>query len=113
MMIPAIGRVVYFRPGNGARFRMRIRDQAQPCRADIVYVWNDRNIAVNVDDHEGQRHYFSPVVLIQDGEKPPEGLSYCEWMPYQIAVAKGQIQPTLHAAGAGHVSTKSTELDNH
>ena len=99
MITPTIGRVVYFRPGNGARSRMHIRDH-QPCRADIVYVWNDRNIAVNVDDHEGQRHYFSPVVLIQDGEKPPEGLSYCEW-------------PTLHAAGAGHVSTKSTELDNH
>ena len=111
MITPTVGRVVYFRPGNGARSRMHVRDQ-QPCRADIVYVWNDRNIAVNVDDHEGQRYYFSPVVLIQDGEKPPEGLSYCEWMPYQQAVAKGEIKPTLHAAGAPHVSTKGTELDS-
>ena len=119
MITPTVGRVVYFRPGNGARSRMHIRPgnltggPEQPCRADIVYVWNDRNIAVNVDDHEGQRHYFSPVVLIQDGEKPPKGLSYCEWMPYQKAVAKGEIAPTLHAAGAPHVSTKGTELDSH
>ena len=27
--------------------------------------------------------------------------------------AKGEIKPTLHAAGAPHVSTKGTELDSH
>ncbi len=96
MITPTVGRVVYFRPGNGARSRMFVRDST-PLRADIVYVWNDRRVSLNVDDHEGKRHYFPDVILIQDGEIPPGDGSYCEWMPYQKAVAKGEIKPALHA----------------
>ena len=112
MITPTVGRVVYFRPGNGARSRMRVRG-GQPLRADILFVRDDRHVALNVDDHEGQRHFMPDVLLLQDGETPPIGDSYCEWMPYQKAVAAGKIAPTLHAAGASHVSTKGTELDSH
>jgi hypothetical protein len=111
MIVPTVGRVVYFHPGEGARSRMHVRGD-QPLRADILYVYGDRHVALNVDDHEGQRHFIPHATLMQDGDMPPDG-SYAEWMPYQTAVAKGQIKPTLHAAGASHVSTKGTDLDSH
>jgi hypothetical protein len=85
----------------------------KPLRADIVDVHDDRHVALNVDDHEGKRHFIPRAFLLQEGETPMDGLSYCEWMPYQKAVAKGEIKPTLHATGAPHVSTKSTVLDSH
>ncbi len=110
MITPTVGRVVYFHRGNGARSRMIVRGN-QPLRADIVYVHDDQYVALNVDDHEGNRHFMPKVFLLQDGP-PVEGLSYAYWMPYQKAVAKGEIAPTLHAAGAPHVSTKGTELDS-
>ncbi len=112
MITPTVGRVVYFRPGEGARSRMIVRGN-QPLRADIVYVHDDQYVALNVDDHQGKRHFMPKVFLLQDDVKPVAGLSYAEWMPYQKAVAKGEIAPTLHAAGAPHVSTKGTDLDSH
>jgi hypothetical protein len=108
---PTVGRIVYFRPGKGARSMMNVRDD-QPLRADIVYVWSDRNVSLVVNDHMGVHHFLEHVHLAQEGDLPYDG-SYCEWMPYQKAVAKGEIAPTLHAAGSPHISTKGTELDNH
>jgi hypothetical protein len=81
MITPTIGRVVYFRPGKSARKIMTVRDD-QPLRADIVYVWNDRTVSLNVDDHEGKRHFLETVTLLQEGDFPPDA-SYAEWMPYQ------------------------------
>jgi len=37
------------------------------------------------------------VHLVQDGEDIPESGTYCQWMPYQISVARGEIPPVLHA----------------
>jgi len=112
MITPTVGRIVYFRPGNGMRAIMHVRDD-QPMRADIIYVWNDRRVSLNVDDHEGRRHFIPTVQLLQDGDTPPKDGSYAYWMQYQKDVAAGKIAPTLHAAGAPHVSTKGTELDSH
>jgi hypothetical protein len=87
---------------------MIVRDN-QPLRADIVYVHDDQYVALNVDDHEGKRHFMSKVFLLQDGDKPPLGGSYAEWMPYQKAVAKGEIAPpctppNLRPAGSAPAS---------
>jgi hypothetical protein len=112
MIIPTVGRIVYFRPGEGAKSRMNILGD-QPCKADVLFVHPDGTVNLLVIDHRGCGLVKENVLLIQDGDTPPEGLSYCEWMPYQKVVAKGEIKPTLHAAGALHVSTKSTELDSH
>jgi len=74
----------------------------------------ERSLGV-APERAAQRAGYAPrcaITLRQEGDPLPSG-SYCEWMPYQKAVAKGEIAPTLHAAGAPHISTKSTELDSH
>lgn len=90
MMTPTVGRIVWFR-GYGTI------PEAQALPAMITYVHNDR--LVNLarwtpfgDPLPGE----SKVVLVQEGDPEPDG-QFCHWMPYQKAVAKGEIPPTLHA----------------
>lgn len=112
MITPTVGRIVWFYPGNGARSRMNaIGDQ--PFRADIVYVSDTRRVSLNVDDHLGMRHFVAGAMLLQDDDRAPEGVSYAMWMPYQKAVAKGEIPPTVHATGSPTIATSGTELDSH
>src|SRR5260370_1332722 len=85
MITPTVGRVVYFRRGEGAKSRMNILGD-QPCRADVLFVHPDGKVNLHVIDHRGVGHLLEKVPLIQD-EPPPANGSYCEWMQYQKDVA--------------------------
>jgi hypothetical protein len=93
MIVPSIGRVVWFQPAHfvGAR------DLAQPFAALVAYVHSDRCINVGAFDANGTPFAACSVALLQDDDPIPAGGYYATWMPYQKAVAKGEIPPTLHA----------------
>jgi hypothetical protein len=78
MIVPTVGRVVWFRPGNGSRMMMHVRDDQQPLLANIIYVWNASRVSLHVTDHEGHTHFLPTVQLLQASETPPP-CSYCEW----------------------------------
>jgi hypothetical protein len=90
MIIPTVGRVVWFWPEG------KTSDDQQPCPAIIAYVWSDRLINIAFFDMNGEPDNETSVPLIQEGEPYPP-TRYCEWMPYQKKVAAGEIEPTLHA----------------
>jgi|SRR5579863_5750284 len=100
MITPTVGRIVWYRPD------MQHRDELaqmvagygsdQPMAAQVCYVHSDRMVNLDVTDYEGHHHPRTSVVLVQEGDATPNG-QFCMWMPYQRAVAKGEIAPTLHA----------------
>ena len=88
MIKPTIGRVVLVIRGAS--------DQAEP--ALICYVWNDRLINVGGFCCNGSPFALTSLRLLQDDDAAVTGQPYAQWMPYQKAVAAGEIPPVLHAA---------------
>ena len=91
MIKPTIGRVVLFHPAGA-------EPNAQPWPALICHVYSDTSINVGGFDKRGRPFGETEVELVQDsGHGVPSEKSWCEWMPYQKAVAEGKLAPTLHA----------------
>lgn len=91
MIQPTVGRSVWFRHvSHGA--------EDQPWAAIIAQVNDDRNVNLAVFNGDGCAMAVTNVPLIQEGDPRPEEGHFAEWMPYQKAVAAGEIAPTLHAA---------------
>jgi hypothetical protein len=89
MIIPTVGRVVwYFKFASGGGHK-------GPLAAHVAYVHSTRHVTLMVIDESGEPRPEKSVPLIQDGEPIPDH-DYCCWMPYQKAVASGQIPPTIH-----------------
>ena len=84
MIVPTIGRVIWFQPAHAADQS----DLAQPQAAFITYVHNDRCINVGGFDANGRPTAATSVLLLQDDDKAPTTGNYAQWMPYQVAVAK-------------------------
>lgn len=97
MIKPTVGRVLLFHPpSNAAESGFA---EASICAAIVAYVHSDICVNLAVFDANGRSHSRTSVTLVQEGETPPPGGYYCEWMPYQKAVARGEIPPALHANG--------------
>ena len=90
MIVPTIGRVVWYRP---------CEDAGAIWAALVTYVWSDTVVNLAVFDHNGCCQSRRSVSLHQDANSPAPAGS-CEWMPYQKAVASGQQQPNLHQVAA-------------
>lgn len=92
VIAPSVGRKLHFYP-NGAQFHSNpyVIDAAVPMDADVVYVWGDRMVNLNVRDHIGQVHAFTSVVLRQPDDEAPHG-AYAEWMPFQADQARASAQ---------------------
>lgn len=102
MIIPTVGRAVWYRPSRMDYFAMPENEgaEAQPLAATVTYVHSNTLVNLVVFDVNGAPHGKSSVYLYQGGENdkhPAAGSGFCEWMPYQKAVAKGDIAPTRHA----------------
>lgn len=89
IIVPSVGRIVWYRPSVNDAGVMLIRD-GQPLAAMVVYVWHDRMVNVTVWDHNGKAFVRTSVFLCQDGDVVPPGNAHAEWMPYQ----KGQAAKT-------------------
>jgi hypothetical protein len=89
---PTVGRVVlYYRHG-----KTQFDANEQPEAATVAYVHSETMINLSVVDHNGVQFAATSVFLYQgEGDRPAS--SYAEWMPYQKAVAAGEVAPTLHA----------------
>lgn len=95
---PTVGRVVLFRPGSNDSLRKNLVHR-EPLAAIIAAVHSSSVVNLAVFDVHGQPFGRVNVWLTQEGSAPvPEGESHCHWMPYQLKVASGEIQPVLHAA---------------
>ncbi len=93
MIKPTVGRVVWYRPAEGNLLDF---SQGQPLAAIIAHVHSDTLVNLAIFDANGQLWNRTSVVLVQEGDPVPTS-SYCEWMPYQKSVAKGETAPVLHA----------------
>lgn len=89
MIVPTVGRVVWYRPDDG--------DEQERYAAHVAAVHSNGMVNLMVIDPTGIPFNRMRVRLVQDGEKPGPG--ECEWMPYQ----KGQAARTeqLEAAQGG------------
>lgn len=83
MMAPSIGRKLHFYP-NGVNFHSTpyCIDPSVPMDADVVYVWGDRMVNLNVRDHIGQVHAFTSITLRQPDDAIPQG-AYAEWPTFK------------------------------
>jgi hypothetical protein len=93
MIQPTIGRVVWF-------WRQKGLDEPkveQPNAALVTYVWGDRLVNLVVFDANGNSRGETSVTLLQDDDVGNVYGSFASWMPYQKAVAKGEIAPKLEA----------------
>jgi hypothetical protein len=86
IILPAVGRIVWFRPYN--KKSVVLLDAEQPCAAMVAFVWSDRLVNLTVSDHHGATCSRSSVRLVQDGDPIPDGEDYCAWMPYQVEQAR-------------------------
>lgn len=95
---PTVGRVVHYCPApDDARLQ---RDNRQPLAAIVAMVREDGKLNLMVVAQDGHPVGRIGVQLIQPEETPVAvdiAAGYATWMPYQRAVAAGQIAPTLHA----------------
>lgn len=91
MIKPTVGRVVWYRE-SAAYY-----PPTQAMAAIVTKVTSDNLVNLAVFGPLGDCQGRLNVVLVQDTETPPKIGAYCEWMPYQKAVAAGTIPPTLHA----------------
>jgi len=87
MVKPTNGRVVQF---HAKHSHIQQHDVNQPLAAIITHVWQDRRVNLAVFDSTGGITPVTDVTLVQEGDTPPSGWHYAEWMPYQ----KGQAAKT-------------------
>lgn len=96
MITPTVGRVVWYHPSDEDPTPIF---RGEVLAAIVTRVLTDKEVNLVVFRADGITYGRHKVPLVQDGEKSPVG-RFCEWMPYQKAVAKGEITPTLHATKA-------------
>ncbi len=92
MIRPSIGRVVLYNPSPEDPGGVAPGDGQQA--AIICYVFSDTLVNLVVFDPSGVPYARTAVYLLQEGNHAFR--PFAEWMPYQKAVAKGEIPPTLH-----------------
>jgi hypothetical protein len=92
MIKPTIGRIVLYHPP----FVPDSGTNEETCASIVVAVHSDEIVNLAVFDSVGNLHPHLTVFLFQGEGDRPAG-AYAEWMPYQKAVAAGNIPPTLHA----------------
>ncbi len=95
MITPTVGRVVWYRPAPTETITGN--DGAQPLAAIIAHVWSDTCVNLAVIDANGAMTNRTSVFLYQGDDYPRPSSQFAEWMPYQKAVAAGDIPPAKHA----------------
>lgn len=88
MITPTVGRVILIQ-------RTDSHDPKQPECGLITYVHENGTINLVGFTHNGVPFTRTSFPLAQDDERLDGEHAY--WMPYQKAVAKGEIPPVLHA----------------
>lgn len=87
VITPTVGRKVWLRLNGRGVEGLTANDTYTPMDATVVYVWNDRMVNLAARDHNGVPFSITSAPLLQEGDVAPRDTAYCEWMPYQKAVA--------------------------
>jgi hypothetical protein len=92
---PTIGRCLWYWPSDYDRGLLTTKPETiieanttQACDAHVVCVHGDRLINIALFDHNGKLHRRTSVTLVQPGDMPHEGASFCTWMDYQVNQAQ-------------------------
>lgn len=95
IITPTIGRCLWYWPSDHDRGLLTTKPETiiqanntQACDAHVVCVHGDRLINIALFDHNGKHHRRTSVTLVQPGDTPPEGASFCTWMDYQVNQAQ-------------------------
>ena len=85
---PTVGRVVWFRPSTKDPLSKSVN--GEPLAGHVARVNDDGTVNLMVISSEGLPESRKRVPLCQgDSPRPKKGgASWCEWMPYQVALAK-------------------------
>lgn len=96
MIVPTIGRRVWYWPGAGNDHR--VLDRTQAFDAGVVFVHDDHRVNLDVTDHTG-RHFAVGNCFLYQGEDDPDPAlreppkeDFAQWMPYQRGQA-AKAQP--------------------
>ena len=90
MIVPSIGRKVWYRPShNDKQLGMQAYDD-KPFDADVCYVWSDTEVNLVVTDHHGAQYRRTRVPI-----NVPDVLPRADWMPFQLGQAKKTEADTL------------------
>lgn len=90
---PTIGRVVLCCPNEDRRLSHLVAVEGEPLAALVAYAYpvneaGQHFVNLSLSDHIGQHCAVQGILLVQDGQEPPEtGKAYCHWMPYQLGQA--------------------------
>lgn len=98
-MKPTPARMIYYRPGAGDE-AMKVID-GEPLAAIVCGVLPNGRVNLAVFDASGMLHRRTDVQLVQEGDVFEVGKAHCHWMPYQLAVARGDVAPPVHVALLG------------
>lgn len=94
MIKPTVGRIIWFYPDQNDQIA---RNGCEPLPAIVTAVLSDTCVNLAVFDANGvPAEGGRQSVEILDDDTGSDGF-YARWMPYQKAVASGEIPPTLHA----------------
>jgi hypothetical protein len=85
MIKPTVGRVVLYTPPADDPI---LKDYNAPFKADVIYVWGDRCVNLDVTYPDGTYRFVSSATLVQEGDSVAEAGRYAQWMPYQVGQAK-------------------------
>ncbi len=106
VIIPTIGRVVWFYPHenqNDGGFARHGGPTIQPYTALITHVWSDHMVNLCVFDANGMPHGRTSVELVQEDRTCPGGGGYCTWMPFQKGQAAKQESEANQQTAPLHV----------
>lgn len=84
MIKPSIGRVLWFYPGYTVD---------QPYAALVTFVHGDREVNLAFFYPNGASAGAKSVVLVQEGDAPPDHGRYATWMSYRVGQAKKHEEP--------------------
>lgn len=92
---PSIGRSLWYWSMEGERdaLGMTLLSSLQPFDAKVIFVHSDAYVNLMVTDHVGVQHYRGSVLLLQEGDMPPNYRPFAEWVPHQTGQAKKASEP--------------------
>ena len=79
MRKPTVGDSVHYRAFFPKGWPTGSTEERRPLHAVVAFVHNERRVNLTVHEESGNTYGQPSVLLLQDGEERPPGISYCEW----------------------------------
>lgn len=111
IIIPTVGRVVWFYPApKSGEAGFVCNESGGPYAAIVARVWNDRMVNLAVIDANGTLHSRTSVRLVQ-GDEPAPDSAFCGWMPFQKGQAAKQDTQFKEVSSGPRIRSHRDELE--